>query len=114
MNILEFIRAPLRNAWVDHGPMRVYVRKSRRAPEGAMVRTFDLATIFTPEKLRGQGRFWELLGWLSSTLPKSEFDAIYIESVLEPRFEKSLREQGLQEVPTEPVSFIFWLNKEKP
>jgi predicted acetyltransferase len=61
--------------------MRVYVRKSTRLLDGAKRTTLDIATVEVDEQHRGKGHFGRFLAYAEIVNP---FEALYIESVLDP------------------------------
>ena len=92
----QFLDLPtLPNAWISFKQMEVYVRRSKRRVNGAMVRVFDLANMSASEETSGKGSLWELVEQLKTL---KGFDGLYVENVLNPRLEKSLLSRGWEQV----------------
>lgn len=107
-SVEKFLVEKQPNAWIDIGPHHVYVRRAKHLLLGAVVSTFDIATIDTPEELRGQGSFRRLIPALVKLLT-GKFSYIYIENVLNPRLERALPGMGficLEGVFTPPCFYL--------
>lgn len=111
-SIQEFLGSGVRNAWVELDKMRVYVRKgSMRYINKKAVTTFDVATVEVDAAHRGQGVFTRFLESLEESLDSP----IYVENVLEKRFQDFFRKRkGYKELPSQllddceqPACFIF-------
>lgn len=85
-----------RNEWLQVGKLTVYVR---RAYHNKM-KTFDIANVFVnDERQRGKGIFTQFLEDLHPLLVKDgRFDAVYVESVQNPRFAIYLETNGFTRV----------------
>lgn len=103
--LTEFFSAYSKSAWVEHNKMKVYVRRAKHAIDGAIIDTFDIANILTPEELRGQGTFRRFLVEIEEILKDSvlrkDIKAIYIENVLNSRLAASCRKWGFIEISFE-------------
>lgn len=73
-----------RNAWIDYGPMKVYMRRSNRVLGGRAMRCLDIATVtINEEEHRGQGVFKEFLSSILLQWPVLlDFDTLFIENVV--------------------------------
>ena len=85
--IKEFLDGPMRNNWLYADDLEVYVRKSKRLhPAPTLTKgicgCFDIANIKV--YIPGEKTFSKLIEDLKPILIERGFDAIYIESVLNP------------------------------
>lgn len=85
-----------RRAWVRHpGFAALYVRRGARLLGGMMYAdVLDLASL--ESRIPGTGAFTRLIEWLRDQHPTQP---VYIESVLEPRFQRKLVFMGFKRQP---------------
>jgi hypothetical protein len=91
--IIDFINSPQRNAWLNFGEMEVYVRKAVRYFSGieGTIWCFDVANINIIETEQGKGKFTKFFDDLIKIVDEHDFEAIFIESVINEKFAESLR-----------------------
>lgn len=91
MNLQEFMESAERNAWIKSNDLRVYVRKSVRSHDGMTFKMIDIANVSNPRRAMNAGfrskhhrtgRFRELLDLANNLAMSHNFDAIYVENVL--------------------------------
>jgi len=90
----KFILDDSRRKWMHIGTFKVYMRKSIRMRNNKFMKCIDIANIENcDETQRGKGKFWELISKIQSFIFQSnvEFDAIFIESVINPQLVMSLK-----------------------
>lgn len=106
MTLDEFIESSLArlkdvgrpsNAYVEEaGWDALYVRLTKRHIDGIIYEpVLDLANLVVEEELRGTGLFTRLVERIRKTWPDLH---IYVESVLEPRFDRHLTKEGYRRV----------------
>ena len=91
--IIDFINGSVRNAWLNFNEMEVYVRKSVRSFP-SIERTiwcFDVANINVIESAQGKGKFTKFFDDLIKIANEHDFEAIFIESVINEKFAESLK-----------------------
>jgi N-acetylglutamate synthase-like GNAT family acetyltransferase len=111
--IHKFIQGYLPNQWINHPYIRVYVRKASRRLPGTtgFQQTFDVANIEVHHEYRGEGRFTEWLNTAEAEAKKNEFDAVFVESILEERLIPFLERRGYQHMPgSVPPSMYLMVN----
>jgi hypothetical protein len=96
------------NAWVtEPGFAELYVRVSWRPLENKMVQVIDLANITATKP--GNGAFTKLVAKLREKYPEL---GIYVESVLNPRFDAKLLKMGFIERQEAPHNYYLLTTKE--
>ena len=91
-----------KNKWLDKDrSLHVYVRKSRRLLNDTIYRMLDIGNVEACPK--GKGRFTEFLQYAINSKLKP-FQGIFVENVLENRFQTFFRKLGWKE---------YYPNKEK-
>lgn len=109
--IRAFNRSAMRNSWIQHSDIRVYIRKGqRRLPTttGFQV-TLDVANIQT--KWHGKGIFTTWLTAAEEEAKKLGFDAVFVESILEERLIPFLERRGYKDMPGSiPPSMYLMVN----
>jgi hypothetical protein len=114
MNLDEFIAVASKksyasNAYVDEpGFSALYVRLTKRYINDNFINTIDLANIAAENP--GDGAFTRLVKRLKKQHPAL---TIYVESVLNPRFERKLLSMGFAEVPSYYGCHSYYLLPEK-
>ena len=88
--ILTFIESNQKNTWLHSREIHIYIRNAHHRLDTTIEKTIDLATIEISEKLRGKGKFTKLLEYLEEQVNRP----IYIENVLEERFQKFFEKRG--------------------
>ena len=89
--VQDFISGHQKNAWLDFGPMEIYVRKSTRSfRETGIVYCFDIANINIIDAEQGKGRFTGFLTSMKDIARKNGFDVIFIESVINKKFAEKI------------------------
>lgn len=107
-----FLNSTRRNAWLYLPDMNVYARKSQRyiqTKQGSPRRDvvcFDIANINVHSP--GTGAFTRWLAELKPLLKDRSFEAIYVESVLNKRFEQHL-DKIMVRIPGIDVNFVDFL-----
>jgi hypothetical protein len=107
MTLTEFLaNKALRNAWVMHENIDIYVRRSFHVLDGKSVDTFDLANMNAPLHTRGHGELWAAIDLVKAAEPER---TLYIENVLNERLAASLRARGWTETAHlgEIISFFL-------
>lgn len=85
--VLEFIKGPYRNKWIEYRGMKVYLRKQScvHPLTKEYIHCLGIANVQVAQS--GNGRFKQ---WLADMIDliksRVEFDAIMVENVLTPRF----------------------------
>jgi GNAT superfamily N-acetyltransferase len=94
LTFIDFYKSDLRNAWIyDAAPhLDVYVRHAKRMVDGKLVEMFDIASIEVVDGHRGQGIFTSFLNAAEELILPDKI--IFIENVLDPRFQEFFRKQG--------------------
>lgn len=94
--IVAFIKTSVRNEWIYHEHIHIYVRKGFHAlPETPFVRdTFDVATVNVDEAMQRQGIFTAWLTIAEQQAKKHGFAAVFVESVLNPQLAQWLARRG--------------------
>lgn len=96
--LTEFITAGCRNAWLDVGPMRMYVRKSKRLVDGKLLTAFDIASVSVCEEMRRSGYFKAALEVIHE-ICHDVFECLFVENVIsEPLYEYFKKTEGWTEV----------------
>jgi hypothetical protein len=91
------------NAWViEPGFAELYIRVSWRPFENKMVQVIDLANITASKP--GNGAFTKLVAKLRKTYPEL---GIYVESVLNSRFDAKLLKMGFVERQNSPHNYYL-------
>ena len=94
----RFIKGPARNTWLQYEHMHYYVRKGHHALNHKLWYCLDVAGVEVKEDHRGAGIFTRWLSQLEKYfLAQDDFEAIYIECVVEPRFAEFFRKRGYSE-----------------
>ena len=90
------------NEWLNGDDMSVYVRRSvpRILNDGEKYVTLDIASINVYQQ--SQGHFTAFLAEAEKLNP---WPAIYVENVLQPRFEKFFKKKGYTQAKIYPASF---------
>lgn len=115
--IENFVLGRDKNIWLKCLTFSIYVRKATHAIFGDIVDTFDIANIICDdEQLRGNGNFRKLLVDLEYMLQQYDFDAIYIENVLNKKLATSLPSMGFTEMknygfPELPSCFVKYIDR---
>lgn len=104
MTLSEFLSSPDTRTWVKVPHGKVYLRKGRRYINGRFRPTFEIATIEFREESRGQG------GWKTFIRQVQEhdlrdFDVIFVENVLNPRFEEWFKKHRWTRFSEEPPCY---------
>jgi hypothetical protein len=104
MKLKHFLDSKDRNGWLQYGTLHVYVRKSRRRIEGESLQPcLDIATAEC--KTPGQGGFSNFLAHAIALCP---FEYIYIENVLEERFQQFFLKHGFIRDQHHPSDYCFY------
>jgi hypothetical protein len=88
----EFLASGRRSQWLHGAGWKVYVRCSNRYLDGAMRRTFEIATVDVDQP--GRGTFTRMLALCMAAAQANNFEMIYIESVGNPRLSKRFDKTG--------------------
>lgn len=80
-----FMRMPQRNAWLEAGPMQMYVRKSTRLVDGMKASVFDVASIQVETESQGMGYFSAALDIVMEEAKDNMYDAVMVESIVNER-----------------------------
>ena len=83
-NFKWFIESTQRNAWIQYGPMDVYIRRGIRIFETSKITpTLEIASATIEEPFRGRGTFKRFLRMALRTIknPANRFQSVYIECV---------------------------------
>lgn len=95
-DLLKFLESKLSNVWIYHPDISIYVRKGFHTlpPFRAVRNTLDVANISVLEARQKQGIFTEWLGVAEAMAAEHGFDAVYVESVLNPHLASFLTKRG--------------------
>ncbi len=102
-DIYDVLDGKLRNSHVMWGPIQLYIRRSRRFFGGSRVEAADVATIEVPEELQGLGlgtKFFDF--WEKEARERGLY--VFVESILNPRFQKWLLRRGYTPCEIDPSS----------
>lgn len=88
-----FLQEGLRNAWIKHPDLKIYMRKGRRIINRKTIKVVDIANVSAFK--RGQGHFTKFLDELENRI-KNHFDAIFIENVMDERFKNFFLKHGYE------------------
>lgn len=106
----NFVASTQRNCFFTSEQFSIYVRRSVRVLRGHPCRCFDIANVNVAEAHRGSEIF---TAWLESTesalIGNAEFDAIYIESVLEQRFAEFFIRRGYLQLTSDIAPSFYAL-----
>jgi hypothetical protein len=112
MNIDDFLKSPIRNAWLElEEPASLYLRKANRVIAGEKVKTLDLATVEVQEEHQGKGVFKGLLKSLEKKVVSGDFDGLYVENILEPRLSSYLKSKGYALVGGDEIAPCLFKSK---
>ncbi len=90
-SVTSFLEGKEKNAWCEFGKLRIYMRKTVRYN----LQTLDIATITIHNpKFRGKGAFTEFLAWIEEEVVRRDIDQIFIENVLDERFQNFFLKKG--------------------
>lgn len=110
--IRTFLQSRQRNAWVStgnaDGVVKVYLRRSTRNKPGTMEfhSALDIASVeITPP---GRGTFTRLLADLEELAIEYDFQALYVENVLDQRFAEFFLKRGWLQTYADPASPSFF------
>ncbi len=107
MKLEEFLEnKSCRNAWVKFRHMDIYVRRGQRMIDGQRLHVIDLANMETVDRFRGQGTLWDLVDLLRQD---PEFEGLYVENVLNPQLDESLRERKWIQVASDGFSSSYYM-----
>jgi hypothetical protein len=102
-----------RNQWLSDNLMEVYVRKSRRCFDmirPKLITCLDIATIDVETPGKGTFSKW----FLPAAIKLNPWDAVFVESVLSPRFQKFFLRNGFTRTPdSDDMAPCFYLFKGK-
>lgn len=104
-----FMLSPLKNTWWIYEDFKAYVRKSFRCFNGvSYLNVFDVASVEVTEELRGNGIFTHWLYTMEAEAKKAGFNALHVESLLNPQLAKFLEKRGyiLVEPSMPPCYFL--------
>lgn len=98
MKLEEFLKSKVvRNAWLElDEPMNLYARRATRVVDNEIVKTFDIASVEV--ETPGIGTFTKFLSLLEGKMTDNGFEGIFVESILNPDFAKSLAKRGYEKV----------------
>lgn len=99
MNIEQFTASKKYNYWLREKHMNVYVRKSIHALSHQIAECLDIANIEVDEKYRGKGIFTAFLARAEQQAILAGKDAVYVESILNPKLLGMLIKRGYTLVP---------------
>lgn len=93
VQLQTFIESSTRNTWLHLPTISVYVRKSKRIHEGRLFACLDIANISVEPDRQQQGVFGN---WFKQAelLAQQHFEAIYVESVINPVMEEFCLRHG--------------------
>lgn len=83
---------------LNWGPLRAYVRVTRRRIQGVLTPTIDVASVNVEPTCQQQGHFTRWLGGVE-TLAKASSRAVFVESVLNEHLARFLSLRGYQTSP---------------
>ena len=89
--LLNFYKGNSRNQWIFNEYLKMYVRKSQRYFNSQILPFIDIASIEIGESYQGQGLFPMIL---DKILQFFESENIFVESILNPKLEKILKDKG--------------------
>jgi hypothetical protein len=95
MNITQWFKSNgFRCQWVSEPGLEVYVRKGRRLPINGKdtVKTLDIANVNA--NAPGQGSWTALAARLPDMAKELKIGAVFVENVLEPRFQAWFEREG--------------------
>ena len=94
--LTKFHEGVIGNQWLHSADMNVYVRRGYHTlpPLRAIRNAFDVANVEVIELRRGRGIFTEWLAVAERLASEYGFDAVFVESVLNPRLGEFLIRQG--------------------
>lgn len=105
--LIKFMESHLRNQWIEHPNIRIYVRKAVRHLPGIphVLNVLDIANVSVIEEMQRKGTFKDWLTEAEEVAVQYEMGAIYIESVLNPILleflgKRGYRETGARECPS--------------
>lgn len=102
----EFINNNIRNQWLEDNTMQVYVRKAGRFINKKQVTSLDIANIEVRKKYRNQGI---ASNFFIQAHQMNPWDITYVESILNPELEASLRKKGwIKEKGAVPPAYYLW------
>lgn len=108
MNILkQFFNGKLQNQWLNYKLMDVFVRRDTHLhpTKKELIKCFDVANVVVRERARGNGIFTTWFNDAVALAKAHDFDAVYIENVINPRFIEHFRkseiyvETGCHDIP---------------
>ena len=104
-----FMLSTIKNTWWLYEDFKAYVRKSFRRFNGvSYLNVFDVASVEVTEGLRGNGIFTHWLTTIEDAAKKAGFDAIYVESLLNPKLAQFLEKRGYTLVePSMPPCYFL-------
>jgi hypothetical protein len=89
MLLTDFLHSNIRNTWIMHDDIQVYVRKSKRLINGELVTTFDVANVGVYPHAKGTGVF------KSAMLHIETFGmVVFVESVINASLATQLQKHG--------------------
>lgn len=90
----SFFKSKQRNAWLNIGVYRVYVRRAYHMIEGEIVRTIDLANIVKEDSSVPYGGFWELFAELKRLSRENAIKALFLENTYNERLYEAYKQRG--------------------
>lgn len=107
----QFLSGTERNAWIRVGSFEIYVRKAVRTIEGSQRHCLDIANI-SNVKTQGKGEFKALLPQILHIAHVWDRSIVYVENLLNPRFEDYLKREGFKYQPnTIPPSYYTFAKR---
>jgi hypothetical protein len=107
MNLHEFLSSNKRNAWIEEPGLEIYVRRTIRFLGSRKVEILDIANVSAEKP--GQGYFTEFLSH-AEVITNSLGISIYIENIMDERFEHFFIKRGYKKVTKEyPPSYVLYL-----
>lgn len=107
----NFLWSKRSNAWISYEHLNVYVRKAHHFWDGSRKSTLDVANINVPHPYKGRGLFTAWLTQAEIIAREEGFEAVYVESLLNPRLADFLYRRGYTLIePSSPPCYYLMVN----
>ena len=81
-----------RNAWLEYGPLQVYIRKSQIPTE--IGPNLQIANVSVAPEFQHKGHFTRFLRLIETYAVQHQWSAVYVENIINPVLEDCLRKHG--------------------